>query len=422
MSNMKYFWATLNFFAAIFVVLIIVEFGSAFWFFVASQNQSGKRSIGHRTPLLDISDQNHISRFRKSELHRRRMDYFVPDPFLGIRFQANGEVFAVVPDDEGEAVYSTHGLLTDKYGLISNSSEIAEREYNLAEIISDPSIYRIIVSGSSSSAWGASNNESAWPSHLNRLLNEDIKLLKSLGYSRVFVFNTGTFSHTVSQEILRLSTETSYWRPNMVISFNGPAQSELEYTGNAFDFSIHWALKRLISRSKIDRIFMPLNVLPYTSIFLTNLIRGPQPDIVGYRQQGYPVRSYNQLYMSKIRQIEAISKSAGAEFLWILAPIMGICPEENLLPSESVAREFFEKKVWKVDWEKYLSQSKEAYASLRNEIKNNDSAGSFLDFTCLFIGHKSQVYADPRHFTDEGHRIVAEKIYKTIRERVSLKP
>ncbi|MBK7845550.1 MAG: hypothetical protein IPJ71_18040 [Bdellovibrionales bacterium] len=341
---MKYFWATLNFLAAIFVVLIIIEFGSAFWFFVSSQNQGGKKAIGHRTPLLDISDQNHISRFRKSELHRKRMEYFVPDPVLGIRFQANGEVFAVVPDGEGEAVYSTNGILTDKYGLISNSSEVSEREYNLAQIISDPSIYRIIVSGSSSSVWGASENRKTWPSHLNRLLNEDTKLLKSLGYSRVFVFNTGTFSHTVAQEILRLATETSYWRPNMVISFNGPAQSELEYTGNAFDFSIHWALKRMISRSRIDSIFMPLNVLPYTSIFLTNLIRGVQGYALGYRQQGYPIRSYDQLYMSKIRQMEAVSNSVGAEFLWILAPILGICPEEDLLPNEAITREFFEKR------------------------------------------------------------------------------
>jgi hypothetical protein len=44
----------------------------------------------------------------------------------------------------------------------------------------------------------------------------------------------------------------------------------------------------------------------------------------------------------------------------------------KFFPSESIKGEFFGKKVWKVNWEKYLPHSKEAYASLRSEIKNDD--------------------------------------------------
>jgi hypothetical protein len=412
---MKLFRVIINFLAAVFVVLVFLELGSAVWFYLSPTGRQKTPAATHRTPFVDFTENNHYSLLRNSDLNRKRMDYFVIDPILGIRFKSNAEVFAIIPDENGKAVYSPNGFRTDKYGLIAHTSKIEDQDYDLSKIVSDPSIFRIVISGSSTSIWGASNNENTWPSQLHRLLNDNHELLKRKGISRVYVFNTTVFSHNVAQEVLRLSAETSYWNPHLIISFNGPTKSQLNFFGNSIDFSTHFSQKLLLEASKIDSIFMPLNILPYTSVLLSHLVKGSHQSVYGYRQSNYPKMPYGSLFISKIKQMEAISQSVGAGFLWVLNPQMDICSGEALLESEASMKSFFEREVWKISWNDYISSSQKIFSILRDGIKDSKKA-NFHDFTCLFKPHHERVYSDPNHYVDGGHRLIAKKINELVIE------
>ncbi|MBK7844672.1 MAG: hypothetical protein IPJ71_13445 [Bdellovibrionales bacterium] len=414
---MKLFRVIINFLAAVFVVLVFIELGSAVWFYWSPTGRQNAPSSAHRTPIVDFTEKNYNSLLRTSDLNRKRMDYFVVDPILGIRFKSNAEVFAIIPNENGKAIYSPNGFRTDKYGLISHTSKIEDQDYDLSKIVSDPSVFRVIISGSSTSIWGASNNENTWPSQLHRLLNANLELLKRKGISRVYVFNTTVFSHNVAQEVLRLSAETSYWNPHLVISFNGPTKSHLNFFGNSVDFSTHFSQRLLLEASKIDTIFMPLNILPYTSVFLSYLIKGSHQAVYGYRQSNYPKMPYGSLFISKIIQMEAVSRSVGADFLWVLNPQMDICSGEVLLESENSMKSFFEREVWKLSWNDYISSSQKIFSILRDEIRDSKKA-NFHDFTCLFNPHHEQVYSDPNHYVDAGHRLIAKRINELVTEYI----
>lgn len=416
---MKSFRVIINFLAAVFVVLVFLELGSAIWFYLSPTGRQKTPSATHRTPFVDFTENNHNSLLRNSDLNRKRMDYFVIDPILGIRFKSNAEVFAIIPDENGKAIYSPNGFRTDKYGLIAHTSKIEDQDYDLSKIVSDPSIFRIVISGSSTSIWGATNNENTWPSQLHRLLNDNLELLKRKGVSRVYVFNTTVFSHNVAQEVLRLSAETSYWNPHLIISFNGPTKSQLNFFGNSIDFSTHFSQKLLLEASKIDSIFMPLNILPYTSVLLSHLIKGSHQSVYGYRQSNYPKMSYGPLFISKIKQMEAISQSVGAGFLWVLNPQMDNCTGEVLLESETSMKSFFEREVWKINWNDYISGSQKIFSILRDEIKDSKRT-NFHDFTCLFKPHDEQVYSDPNHYVDAGHRLIAKRINELVIEYMEM--
>ncbi|MCB0362840.1 MAG: hypothetical protein KDD35_08960 [Bdellovibrionales bacterium] len=414
---MKRIGVILNFFAAVFVVLLFIELGAAVWFFSTSENGRTKNLTESRFPMIDFFAENENSRMRDSTLNRRRLDYFEKDPILGLRFRPHAEVYSIVPDEDGRPILSKQGLLTDKYGMVSNSRRSEDINFNLQETISDPLTYLVVVSGSSSSIWGASSNEKTWPALLEKKLNTDREWLRKLGYRKVVVLNTATFSHTISQEVMRLLNESIYWRPDMVISFNGPNKAALKYYGNPVDFSHHWSQRLLMKNSKIDSIFMPFTILPYSSILMSYLIKKKEADGSGFRKESYPKLAYSTLYKTKINQMEVISRSAGADFLWVLNPQIGICDDEKLLPSEQSLQTFFAEKLWKLNWKSYISNLQQVSFDLRKYIQESNNK-NFLDFSCVFSGHSKRVYSDPQHYVDEGHKVIADEIFKRIRTHI----
>jgi hypothetical protein len=126
---------------------------------------------------------------------------------------------------------------------------------------------------------------------------------------------------------------------------------------------------------------------------------------------------YGSLFISKIKQMEAISRSVGADFLWVLNPQMDICSGEVLLESEASMKSFFEREVWKISWNDYISSSQKIFSILRDEIKDSKKT-NFHDFTCLFNPHDEQVYSDPNHYVDAGHRLIAKRISELVIEHM----
>lgn len=354
--------------------------------------------------------------------------YTVYDPLTGYRLRPNSKLVGLSPDEQGKPAFSDEdALLIDSYGFVQNDAVELDRSFTKPE-----GVYRIIISGGSTVAgWGASNNQTTWPAVLERLLQASLDEARNSGlltnYETVEVINAGVPGYNISQELTRFQTELIYMQPDLVIVFDGINEA-WSFAGYPADYAVvsyqrrieDYVLGRHKSVPKI--VFLPYFQWTVTALADKLLSRPLPPNRrqIKFYQTSPVSLTADELYISKILQFKAICREYDIPFIYVLQPIMGI--GHKPLTAEEIALQstWFNSQYYAVSYQKYEAQLQTFYQPLQNwlKVQTNEDNGqvdaSLIDMTGLFYNIPESVYADPRHYNDNGQRLIAEAVKELI--------
>lgn len=338
-------------------------------------------------------------------------NYFVFDPALGQRFKPASWCRALAADEEGRPQpENKKKLAIDPHGFIANTSSIKAR-VNYGKLALDPRVFRILVSGGSTVAgWGASDNEHTWPALLEKKLNSQPNPIRER-YERVAVINCGVFRYHAAQEITRFEQETIYINPRLVISFNGINET-FYYKGNPVDYANRGHQYQAANYFNFGAAFRQPVLLPYTAELVNSWTRpqAPAPDsIYGFKRRDYLRLDAADLYLSKMRQFNALCKGAGIRFVWCFQPLMGV-GDRQLTPYEDKLKQFYGTKYYPGQWSDAQRLAQQFYNAVRPQIKDPWQN----DLTEIFKDAPESVYHDPRHYNDLGNQLVADWMFDKI--------
>ncbi|MBI3117800.1 MAG: SGNH/GDSL hydrolase family protein [Candidatus Hydrogenedentes bacterium] len=368
----------------------------------------GKRTVS-MTPVY-----NAAGRAKEPAVVRRFRDeiwrsYVVYDPLLGIRFRPHGRAIALEPAPDGTPAIAAHyALAVDRYGFISNAS-IPNESLKLDVLAKDPELFRILVSGGSTTAgWGASDNEHTWPARLEKILQQRLEELAP--YRAVAVINSGVFDYNMSQEIVRFVHETAYLNPHVVISFNG-INDRWDYRGNTVDYSLKPYQYELVGTLNGTKPFTAPVLFPYVRTFLHRLrsVESDPNSMYGYRAAGALQGNAVELFLSKSRQFHALCTAEGIHFLHCFQPLMGT-GEKRLTSEEEALKKYMGSDFYPESWDAYVERARRFYGEVRprfNEPYQVDCAAIFDDVA-------ERAYFDPRHYNDLGNELIAQRIAELV--------
>ena len=348
----------------------------------------------------------------KNRYEAQKSDYFVFDGTLGYRLKHNSKISSLTSNKEGKVMFDDQNILvTDRYGYVSNAKDL-QRDYKA--IAKDDKMYKIIISGGSTVAgWGASDNKNTWPAILERKLNDSKNEILN-DYDHIAVINTGVLGYKISNEIRRFADETSYLNPNLVIAFNG-INEKWTYKGNPVDYGFHSEQYRVMNGyNGVDR-YKEVLFFPYFRLFAQKIagmkLKFRRGDYYSYAQKGYLSLSYQELYLSKIKQFKKLSESVDAEFIYILQPLMGIGNKSySKFEKLMIANYFGGKHFYTSSWGNYIKSARIFYSQIESGL-DQPYMHSFAD---IFNEVSDTVYSDPRHYNDEGQEIIAEYVFKLV--------
>jgi hypothetical protein len=397
------------------VLLIAAEIGL---FFYINSNKKYKKTVEHVTPIINFKKKTDNEKIL-SEYRKISQNYYVFDSVLGVRFRPNAVLIALEAKHDGSPrIAKSIKLHTDSFGFIHNKEDVnANTDYK--KLSKDNEIYKIIVSGGSSTSWGATDNSKTWPAYLEYLLNNIDNPFKQR-YKQIIVINTGVFGYSISNEIRRFQSETIYLNPDLLIVFNGINEKH-SYNSNPVDYSLsghHIRIQKLLNLGNGNSISV---IFPYIFKALIDLPRLKNTpnynELYGYRTKNYITVEAENLYISKIKQFEALAKSHQIDFIYFLQPIMGI-GNKKLTAKEQSLKKFFGSVFYREDWASYQNRLNLFYIKTSQllEIERNKS---FINFKNVFDNDNDTLYNDPRHYNNEGHKIIAKKIFEVLKKRCS---
>ncbi len=391
-------------FIIVFITIIMLIFVDFISYLIVKDDIENKNKpyVALNIELLFKKDDKLVKKYKDLTNH-----YFSYDATLGFRFKPNSELIALTGDKNGKPIVAENiKLHTDKYGFVSNDYK---------DIVYKPlsNVYTIIVTGGSTVAgWGASDNTKTWVAQLEKLINNQKVFFKNYQYVRVI--NAGVFGYRTAQELKRFQEELIYLKPNMLIMFNG-INEPWTYYGNSVDYSTHSQQNKMMDffNNYVDKntfnIFMP-----YTQKLMQRSYED-KTEIYGYKNSELKLESV-ELYLSKIKQFEAICKVNSIKFLYYLQPIMG-ADNKLLSKREESLKSFFGSIYYKASWQSYINKLNTFYDKVEADIEmeNNDN---YKSLRYIFDGIDKTFYNDPRHYNDAGQLFIAHHLYKEIISKI----
>lgn len=377
--------------------------------------KEGLDIFSQRTPVFDLASITN----KRTRYDTVLSNYYVFDGTLGRRFKPNSRLIALEANEDGTPRIATdRQLFVNSLGFVSNTND-PNKVPNYKGIMTDNDVFIIVVSGgSTTTGWGATDNENTWPSILERMLNRFPNPLRHQ-YREIVIINTGVFGYNISKEIKRFAEETYYYRPNLVLAFNG-INERWEYSGNPVDYATGGSQYRMMNHFNCGWTAtknMASLFLPYTVNNISLLLNyiSPSPCDCKQMQQIYAYKAYPgkmedvELYISKISQFKVLSESAGADFIYAFQPIMGSC-NKPLTQFEESIKHFFGSDFYKEPWDRYQHRLEKFYVAVRSRLK----ATWQYDLSCMFQTETRTVFSDPRHYNDLGQKQIAEKLFNIL--------
>lgn len=387
-------------------VLLLMELFSAGAVFVLR----GRDALAH-APLVDVGALSD-KRTRTTRLADAVYgEYFVFDPVLGVRYRPGSRAYGMGFDEAANAMrYRKElGLRVDAQGYIANTDTPETTPRDLGALADAPDVLRILVSGGSTVAgWGASRNSTTWPARLEQALNA--RLAGGQGpWKRAVVINSGVFGYNIAQELHRFEDETCFLAPHIVICFDGINEQQ-GYIGDPVRFGFGQAQLRLMQGAgATDR---PV-VMPFTQQAMSLFAPQREATTYGYRAAGNVKRNDATLFLEKTRQFERVATLAGAHFLFLLQPILGV-GERKLTPLEERMRAAYFTTAEQE--EEYLRKMRGFYERVGKELNESWQ----VNLSGLFDTVADTVYADPRHYNDNGQQRIADTVLTLLKDRAWL--
>jgi hypothetical protein len=295
-------------------------------------------------------------------------------------------------------------LYTDRYGFIANRADVANEEPPRQNG------WNVVITGNSVTQGGAAtSNERTFSAVLETLLN-DVSLPNG-AMPPARVINAGVGGYNSTQEVTYLLTELQYLNPKVVVMFSGIGERlDLPTYGREFHVPV------TLSKEPLDAL--PLPILPATQ----NLLLAVQRRLGGGEAKEALVlewtkRKPSERFAGNIAVAAAIARNRGAAFVFVLQPTLAVGGERHNAAELERGRLTFGSNPQ--NWETYAARMSSFYGEVLTEMSRLARLfpeAQFLDGSGWFDGEEREVYWDPRHYTDLGHRIVAERIFGAIQD------
>ena len=241
------------------------------------------------------------------------------------------------------------------------------------------------------------HNEGHWPGVLS-------EFLERRGIS-ARVFNGGVGSYSTNQEVVKLIRDALSLSPDVVVSVDGVNDLGLVKSISAATPMVN-SPQETIARYVVKGSF--------ESVFLPNLalLLGFGHGILREPHWGRPAEmTAEEVWEKNVRIMNAISAEFGARYLCILQPIMGF-GSYNRSPEEE--------EMWEERRNRPVASGlpyQEALAGYYQAAQARCGKLSFCaDLTGIFAG-ETNLYNDPRHPNPTGYRLLAEAIFRELRDR-----
>ena len=241
------------------------------------------------------------------------------------------------------------------------------------------------------------HNEGHWPGALSELLER--------GGISARVFNGGVGSYSTNQEVVKLIRDALSLSPDLVVSVDGVNDLGLVKSISAATPMVN---------SPQERIAKYVVGGSFESVFLPNLARmlGFGRGILREPHWGRPAEMTAEgVWEKNVRIMNAISLEFGARYLCVLQPIMGF-GSYNRSPEEE--------EMWEGSKDSSVASGlpyHEALTGYYQAAQNRCGKLSYCsDLTEIFAG-QTNLYNDPRHPNPDGYRLLAEAVFRELRDR-----
>lgn len=230
---------------------------------------------------------------------------------------------------------------------------------------------RIMTLGGSTTDGGAYQPIKSWPEYLYHQMKEHLAV----------VFNGGMASYSSREECLKLIRDIEIINPDIVISYSGvnDTHSDMKYP------FCHAVFKRYYNLSESDMDLGPEN--------------------------GETIAAF---WLRMERTMKAVCEIHGCKFMGILQPLVYkkdyLCEREKNIYHYGLG-------ITNPNTIKEFQALYEQLLEVRNykEFMEDDA---LYDFTMLFQDIKEEIFIDHCHVFDRGNEIIAEEIYKILKEKM----
>lgn len=215
-------------------------------------------------------------------------------------------------------------------------------------------------------------------------------LLKKMENSKVTIFNGGVVGYTSTQEFMKLLRDILYLTPDMVIVYDGFNDIAFKEGRNPFDFSdIHRAMEFVHeNKSKIWLDIFAENAAPYTGIC--------------------PSEDKFSIWLNNIKRMKGICESEGIKFIAFHQPILYSKP--NLTKNEKGLL-----------WSTWRINDCYKWANIfREKVKAVISACDYIYDLSNIFDNETDVYMEDCHVYEKGNNIIADAVYRVIRDKIQL--
>lgn len=241
-----------------------------------------------------------------------------------------------------------------------------------------PSDRRIVILGSSI-ADGEFTPFRSWPEFLGERLIED----------NVTIYNGAVAGYNTSQELLKLIRDVLYLKPDMVITYDGNIDIT-RYAGddNTFIFQgLTTSMMQYVnSYGGVELDYYPVNHLPCTGI---------RPNVDRF-----------VIWLNNIKRMKAVCTHEKIQFFSFLAPTLNSKPNKT-------------KQEKGMLWSRWISNDYDKWAhKFRMYIKSVVASCDYIYDLSDIFDDVNDVYMDGYHVFEKGNKIIADSIYKVIKEAV----
>lgn len=213
-------------------------------------------------------------------------------------------------------------------------------------------------------------------------------LMDKIGSKNVTVINGGVVGYTSTQELIKLLRDVLYMEPNIVIVYDGFNDMTAPSEQDPFAFKELQRAMDYVNQYK-EKLWLDLfaeDAVPYAGI--------------------KPKADKYEMWLGNIKKMRAVCEIYGIQFFAFLQPVL--YSKKNKTKEELGL-------LWST-WR--LNNCYEWANEFRNRIRPIEDVCEYIYDLSHIFDHEDGIYMDDCHVYERGNEIIANSIYKVIKEKL----
>ena len=264
----------------------------------------------------------------------------------------------------------------------------------------------VVVGGSAAMGYGSSSDNTTFTALLQNKLNTG-----STGNKTYEVINAGLPSAILMQEFILITLDLIDMEPDIVIVFDGfndmvgavlnDRRPGYPWKYNELEKAMNISITKAFIRKRL------MNYRPTKKII--ELIEKKKLDRIK-RSRDYSLNpAAVQFYKKTIDRMAHLLKSYGITPVFAYQPSLYLKVAKTDFETATLAKESSTRV------EVLTEMLRQGKAAMREAALDNNAI--FIDCVSVFNGHKKNIFFDPVHFGDNGQEILAQFLYKSLRDK-----